>query len=372
MKQAFESVALLAALLATGVSAAAYPDTPPVVLPDPGENGPALIAWQAVGIECAEGALPAAAIVPPYPRSGWAGLRVAQAEYLFSVDGSGRPIDIHRPDGASYVPMSDDLAPALAASRFAAGAPRHDCRVTFRPGVMPVRVAPVSDVMALAVQGGVRQKAIAERIRPAGSTCFDPPPAPLMRAFPDFAEVPRVPGRLSWSMIGFDTSASGMPVAPHLVGGSGNAALDGAARDAVARSRFVKGARHGCLYPYWLSAGTLKAPDMPDAATVRPAGATCPEVLSWLGRLDMQYPANYRRRAVEGWAIVAFDTAPWGATGNLRVIAAQPSADFGQAAMNMLRSARLAPSNAGYVGCVERVRFAMPDGPRGVDTGDQG
>lgn len=381
MKRAFGFVGLIApvsvfgasviGIPVSGLAAAVPPDIPPPPpLVDADTNGPALIAWQVARITCSEGNLPVAAAVTPFPQSGWSAMRLTEAEYQFSVDGEGRPVDIHRPQGGPFVQFTDDLAPALAASRFAQGAPRHDCRVTFKAAVTPLAGVTPRDAMTLAMTGGAQRKALWDRIRPAGSTCTDPQPAPLLRAFPDFARIPSVPGQRSWSMVGFDISASGKPLAPHLIGASGNAALDSAARDAVARSRFVKKARTGCLYYYWRDAATLKAPVMPDPASVRPKDANCPEHLSWVGQPNMQYPANYRRRAVEGWAIVAFDTAPWGETGNFRVLAAQPSADFGQAAINTLRPARLARSNSGYVGCVERVRFAMAGAPAETDQAE--
>ncbi len=71
------------------------------------------------------------------------------------------------------------------------------------------------------------------------------------------------------------------------------------------------------------------------------------------------YPEAYSKRSIEGWAIVAFDVAPWGELGNLRVLASQPSEDFGQQALQVLRSARKAPSQAGRVGCVDKVVFRM-------------
>ena len=72
------------------------------------------------------------------------------------------------------------------------------------------------------------------------------------------------------------------------------------------------------------------------------------------------------RRRIEGWAVVRYDAAPWGEIGNVTVLAAQPSADFGTQAQVVLRSAKVAPSESGFTGCVERVRFVMPpeSGPR--------
>lgn len=380
MKRAFGFVALIAPAFVFGVSvfgmplsglaAAMPPDIPPPPpLVDAGSSGPALIAWQAARITCSDGDLPAAAVAP-LPQSGWSEMRLVETQYRFSVDGTGRPLDIRRPEAASFVQFTDDLAPALAASRFAQGAPRHDCRVTFKAVVTPLADVSPRDAMALAMTGAAPRKAVWDRFLPAGTTCTDPGPAPLLRAFPDFARIPSLPGQRSWSMVGFDISASGKPLAPHLIGASGNAALDSAARDAVARSRFVKKARTGCLYYYWRDAATLTAPVMPDPADMRPKDANCPEQLHWLGQPNLQYPANYRRRAVEGWAVVAFDTAPWGETGNFSVLAAQPSADFGQAAINTLRPARLAGSNTGHVGCVERVRFEMAKSSDEMDQAD--
>ena len=139
--------------------------------------------------------------------------------------------------------------------------------------------------------------------------------------------------------------------------GTNDGGLDAAARDAVAKSRFTGGKRTGCLYSYWKSATPRPAPDGPDTRSFRADNATCPNDLAWAVKPVLQYPDNYRKRGIEGWAVVAFDAAP--ATGNVRVLAAEPSADFGMAAANIVSAARLAPSNQGYVGCVERVRYVM-------------
>jgi TonB family protein len=72
----------------------------------------------------------------------------------------------------------------------------------------------------------------------------------------------------------------------------------------------------------------------------------------------LRFPEPYRRRAIEGWAVVTYDVAPWGEINNIQVKASQPSADFGAQAVTVLRSARVKPG-PGAVGCVERVRFVM-------------
>ena len=61
--------------------------------------------------------------------------------------------------------------------------------------------------------------------------------------------------------------------------------------------------------------------------------------------------------------MVAYDVAPWGEPGNIRVLASEPAEAFGTQAGNVIRTARLAPTQAGHTGCVDRVRFVM--GPEG-------
>lgn len=82
----------------------------------------------------------------------------------------------------------------------------------------------------------------------------------------------------------------------------------------------------------------------------------------------LRYPDAYRRQGVEGWGIVAYDVAPWGQTGNLRVVASEPSAAFGAAAMETVRAATKEASPQGYSNCVTRVRFVLAaDGKQGPD-----
>lgn len=94
---------------------------------------------------------------------------------------------------------------------------------------------------------------------------------------------------------------------------------------------------------------------------MRPTDARCPAKVEWATRPNSSYPPAYRQRAIEGWAILSFDAAPWGEIGNIKVLDAQPSADFGQQAIQILRSGRVAPSAQGATGCVETVKFKMPD-----------
>lgn len=60
---------------------------------------------------------------------------------------------------------------------------------------------------------------------------------------------------------------------------------------------------------------------------------------------------------------MSYDVAPWGEIGNVKVLAAQPSEDFGGQAVRMMQNAEVKTSGRGMTGCVDRVRFAM-DSPR--------
>ncbi len=57
--------------------------------------------------------------------------------------------------------------------------------------------------------------------------------------------------------------------------------------------------------------------------------------------------------------MIGYDVAPWGQTGNWSVIASEPSADFGQAALNAVRLAVKGESPQGASGCLTLVRFKI-------------
>ncbi|RKH77604.1 TonB family protein, partial [Corallococcus praedator] len=73
-----------------------------------------------------------------------------------------------------------------------------------------------------------------------------------------------------------------------------------------------------------------------------------------------QFPPQFQRRAIEGWAIVQYDIAPWGATGNMKLLLAEPAAAFGDSALSLVRQAKFPASSTGAAACVMRVRFNMP------------
>lgn len=294
---------------------------------------------------------------------GWNGVSPRRTLTLdFRIDEDGRPLSIARRTvgGFVYVPDAEDVVPAFAASRFAPGAARMRCTATFTADLTPIAAAPIEDVMAYSVFPATRPTAaIWDRLKTPGADCTDPAPDVLLRAFPAFRTMPDQPGYRTWSMTAYDLDRSGRPRNVRTIGGSGTPALDRASREAVARSRFERGARTGCFYPYYKNAAILPAPAAPTEDEMRPVGATCPHDHGWNQAPAFRYPTPYWRRSIEGWAVVAYDVAPWGQTGNIRVLKAEPSAEFGDAAMAMIRGATLKTAGTGYVGCVDRVLYVM-------------
>ncbi|WP_232473814.1 TonB family protein [Sphingomonas sp. MA1305] len=363
------------ALASSAIALAAAQVPPPAMIAvDPPQQY--LVRWTRSPVLCAaaDGSMATAAMTQPVDPGRtltWAGSTGLQRTLTltFRIDDQGRPLSLRR-ESTGYVADAQDVMPAFAASRFAAGAARERCTVTFTDSRSPLSAAPVDDVRAYSVfPSATPTEAVWRRIRPAGATCYDPTPDVLLRAYPDFAKLPEQRGALAWSMVGFDIERNGKPVAVRTVTGSSQPALDAAARQAVQRSRFVAGARTGCLFPYFKAPATLPAPIPPEEEAVRPAGATCPSKHGWVRAPQLTYPGRYRRRSIEGWAMIAYDVAPWGETGNVRVLSAEPTGEFGDAAMAMIRNASLPPSQAGYIGCVDRVRYVMskPGAPERID-----
>ena len=286
----------------------------------------------------------------------------------FRVDPTGRPLGI-TVDASGYRPESGDIAPSLAASRFAPGE-RQDCSIVYTAVRSPIGEAAIDDVRAFTVTPNVRpSRDMFRATYPAGSDCFDPGPAVRLRAFPPFDTLPQEPGQIGWSMTQFDVDAAGRPVNLRTVAGTGSASLDAASRTAVADTRFAPGVRHGCVYPYYINPAILAAPPVPEQAGFRRTDASCAVGSPWATEPQLRFPTGYERRRIEGWAIIGFDVAPWGATGNVKILAAEPTSDFGEVAQRIVRNATKVATATGYTGCVERVIFraARPGDPKDTD-----
>lgn len=363
-------LALLPATAAPAQEAARRPAMVPMPRPIPappvvasGDQRQMLI-WQPTILRCDGRPITATPMRRPLNALVWPGFKAPPVSYSFSIDATGRTFGIRRQRDPS-AGFSEDLGPALAATRFPTNAPRSDCTIVYAPQLMSMAETPLADLISytLAAENGPLPWAGWERIAPIGDCRDEPRPQPLLQAFPDFRTLPGTPGARDWSMVRYDLDAKGRPTGVRTLTGTGNQALDAAAVKAIRASRYASGARTGCQYPYWRAAETLPPPPMPPEEAFRPATATCPAGRDWTTPPILIFPEAYRRRSIEGWAIVTYDLAPWGEPGNIHAVAAEPSADFGAQAEAVVRGARLPASDRGATGCVDRVIFKIGQRP---------
>ena len=319
-----------------------------------------VVALKATSGRCSDGPLDISRVEAPMAELLWpSGSNLDQPVTMrFRIDETGRVFGLKR-DPAGFGLMAD-LTPSLAASRFASGAPRTECSIMYHPKKTSIAEADLQDLIGYSVFAQQRTpKEVFDRITPADSNCNVQRPAVLLRAYPDFEKIPATMGRADWSMVQFEIDASGIPLRVKTYRTTGNEPLDKASMDAVAQSRFAKGPRQGCVYPYWRRGGTLAAPESKELDSYRSEGSNCRQTVEWKYQPALVYPDNFRRRDIEGWAVIAFDLAPWGAVGNAKVVAAEPAAEFGEAARQIILGSSTAPSGQGYSGCVVKVRYAM-------------
>lgn len=338
-----------------------------------------IVTFRVGEVACADGPVASDGIVTPATvvstRYGAAvGPNIAPTYRVsFAIDAQGRAGTIRRDAVApsTWFVDASDLAPALAASHFPVGRPRTGCSVRFVVAATPVATAPLPVLYELASRSdtGGDTRALFERVRPAGSTCPRQPGQYRRLNLPPFETLPRSPGRPAWVYLAFDVDRAGKPGNVRILGTSGNAALDRAGRDALLANRYAPGGGYqGCTYHFYLNgASDRPAPDLgPDAPADtgdQPGCVVDPKSIT--GLLDgSAYPRPSWRRRIEGVAVIGYDTASWGAIGNVQVLTSEPDESFGDAARNVLANARMTGSDTGRRGCVQRVRFKLP--PEGV------
>lgn len=375
MPRALRLIAFISPIVATfGAGLSAFPGQASVPAPPTDRS---LVGWTPGAVRCGTSIVPGQPIRRPWNALAWGTPPSSDSiTYRFDIDASGRPVSITR-EAPRFIPFAEDVGPALAVSRFAPGAPQQGCTVTFTKWSSTLAQADVIELMSYTVHpdAGVLPKPGWDRIRSVAGSCFDTPyPQPLVRRFPDFQALPATPGVPSWSMIAYDLDAGGKPLRPRVFAGTGNAALDKASLAAIRGSRFTRGARTGCFYPFRRAPAKLEAPAMPQVIhDAKVEGGTCPDEHGWASPPQLRFSEPWRRRSIEGWAVIRYDVATWGELGNMKVIAAQPSSEFGEQAMNVLRTARFAPSARGYVGCVDRVKFVMgPENKSAINDDGEG
>jgi len=345
---------------------------PAIVTPLPLLPAPRIASFEPGPVRCAGAERVPERYLAPLPVAVPLSGPVAPVRLRFRIDREGRPLGIGLA-GTPADPRLDvrDLAPALAAWRFA---PRSaaECEVSFAVRLDSVEDAPDALLYRYAALGGMQipespggalvRQAFA-RLRPPGSTCrVDPRPREPIRLRP--REVPEVPGGISYSFFSYDVDASGRPVHIRLLSSSGNRALDTRGDLVLGGARFPAQPLSGCLYYFYrYSIEKVPAPPIPPSRAFRPAIAQCrKDIPARIGPLfRMQFPIEFTRRPAEGWAIFTYDVAASGELRNVRIVASEPAARFGEEVLRAAAEVRLADVEGAQRGCVSRVRFQLPD-----------
>ncbi|UUL83557.1 energy transducer TonB [Sphingomonas qomolangmaensis] len=335
---------------------------PPVVATSTGQmiNRQKLLDYRPGDVRCGSETIHPERVERPLTMLRYGDVPAIPVMLRFRIDSTGRPLSIVRE--SERFPENDDLLPSFAAWQFPDGA-RADCSISFYPVAEPIEtVSPAAARRYLALGGfrpGQAPRPLWDRAQLPGG-CVQRWPQLLTQSFPRFDTIAAPPASLSATFLGFDIDGEGVPTNIRTLDSDGNAALDVAGREAIAKWRYAEGPRSGCTYPYHRRQQVpLAPPEAPDPAALRDPAARCDTAEAWQTPPVLTFPDPYRKRAIEGWAIIAFDVAPWGATGNVRVLAAEPTSDFGDAAKRVVEQSRKMASETGASGCTERVRFAM-------------
>jgi TonB family protein len=355
------------------------PPPPPIVFIPPTAPGPMaeykpqLVDVVPGQVKCGDEIVAPVAIERPFPvlTNGPVGAPAPAVAFAFRIDETGRPLGIAQERDPAITGLRlyyniGDVAPAFAASRFQAGKARRDCRISFEPHLYPVTAVPAWLAHRYFVAPHTRQPADQELFRamhaPNTNCIMEGTPKVRSRAFPDFEKIPQARATWAYAMTTFDIDAAGKPVNVRIASSDGNATLDRVSIEASRQSRYAPEARHGCTYPYFrMPVEPLEAPKPPERASFIPADAKCNMAEGkWAFMPPLTFPGGFLNRHIEGWALIGYDVAPWGATGNLHVLAAEPAAAFGDQAMNIVRSARQEAAQTGMTGCVTLVRFVVP------------
>ncbi|MGT2513558.1 hypothetical protein ACVOMT_04250 [Sphingomonas panni] len=133
------SIASLALLLAA--------NTVPQPVVTTASTAHSLGRWNPGPVRCGETVVAPVRLSAVQPWLRWGPGEPTTVTLQFRIDSDGRPLSI-RAEGTSFVPNSDDIAPALAASTFAPGTPRTDCRIDYRQQVVPLAQADPADLIA--------------------------------------------------------------------------------------------------------------------------------------------------------------------------------------------------------------------------------
>jgi len=287
--------------------------------------------------------------------------------YTFSIDAEGAVIDLTRPSAPTQWP-GDEQAAALAKWRFAPGAPARGCRLDLAPTTVALSEAsPARLFEMIALQGSQAPSAVREALSKLGDCQKQPVRRPQIVVYPDLRAFDNTSTSPAWAGIQYGIDANGAVRDVTIVARGGEAAFADTAAASVTESRFLSGSpRTACYAVFSASARATPARPRPELKAYKRPGDSCEVTREALYIPEAKmYPPAYAARKVTGWAILRFDVAPWGAVGNIEVLASQPSDAFGAAARNLVASARPNPPASGYRGCLVPVTYAIPDAVEG-------
>lgn len=333
------------------------------------DSGASLLNYSASTPTCDDGAVAVVDLVMPYGSAqGRVFENIPDVELSFRIDADGRARGIEK-KGERYVwPQNEDAQPALAASRFAPGKPHARCTIRYTATTVPLADATAAQLGAFWAiphsdksQDRAVWKALQDGIQ--GANCYETPLRPQVARYPDYKSLPERPGLPDYAVLAFDVDKTGKSVAVRTLTSSGNTAFDKKVLTAAAGTSFEAGSpRIGCIVRYGKGPRTpLVAPAL-DKDAFKPAEA-CKDEPAWLSKPPLRFPPNFSRRAIQGWAVMRFDVAPWGAVGNVRVLASEPADEFGVAARAIVEMAKKPSSERGYSGCIQVVSFKIADRP---------
>ncbi len=308
-------------------------------------------------------------LVMPITLYGNSASQLGKASFAltFTIDKRGRAVTIRRepvlPVGLYYqFGDTSDLEASLAGSQFVPSAPQEACRVTYSPVITPIAEAD-DRLIARAISAPSAQMArsmVQQKLIEAGSTCLATNPEPRTIVYPDLSKRKVAPGKFDLFAYRFDIDAAGTPANITSILADGQSESDAEVRRALGASRFAPDARKGCI-----SAGggpsiePLLLPERPPLKSFAVKSANCPFPATKLLRVaSVPFPEAFRRRNIEGWAVIRFDVAPWGAVGNARVAAAEPAETFGREALQLVQRSKMDATSTGFSGCIATVRFA--------------
>lgn len=334
---------------------------------------PHLAKWVPGDISCDNGrTLSSDTINPAIPfRLRNAGRPTDPVTYEFTLGSEARALSIRMVNDQSRRRRISDLPPAIAGSQFPAFSQNAQCRVTFEYETTPLGQVSLEDFMRLRAYNRNARIPSEEWARFAPGNCLDKPSQrPLLVAFPDFREIAKSPGRRDWVFMTYSTDETGRPVDLSIVGSSGNSELNKAGLAALEKSRWTQPNREGCFRYFYTGNGVIEAPEKQEIETYGTFPEACDADDKWAREPVLRYPSAYQRRAVEGWAVLRYDVAPWGEIGNVEVIDAQPTEEMGRQAITVLTSAQFKPLEAGLTGCIERVIFRLPEEGASNSGGD--